>query len=62
MKFQLSVLVLLISVTSAAQAADEPANAPAEPEGMRQLFNGKDLSGWDGDPRLWSVRDGVIHG
>jgi len=26
------------------------------------LFNGKDLTGWDGDPRLWSVKDGVIHG
>ena len=26
------------------------------------LFNGKDLNGWDGDPRLWSVKDGVIHG
>ncbi|MEL7338577.1 MAG: DUF1080 domain-containing protein, partial [Planctomycetota bacterium] len=26
------------------------------------IFNGKDLTGWDGDPRLWSVRDGVIHG
>ncbi|MHC4570005.1 MAG: 3-keto-disaccharide hydrolase [Planctomycetota bacterium] len=26
------------------------------------LFNGKDLSGWDGDSRLWSVKDGVIHG
>ncbi len=26
------------------------------------LFNGKDLSGWDGDPRLWSVKDGVIRG
>ncbi|MCA9259233.1 MAG: DUF1080 domain-containing protein, partial [Planctomycetales bacterium] len=24
--------------------------------------NGKDLTGWDGDPRLWSVRDGSIHG
>ena len=36
--------------------------APAEPAGMQQLFDGKDLDGWDGDPRLWSVRDGVIHG
>ena len=26
------------------------------------LFNGKDLSGWDGDMRLWSVQDGVIRG
>lgn len=25
-------------------------------------FNGRDLAGWDGDPRLWSVKDGVIHG
>ena len=36
--------------------------APTEPEGMETLFNGKDLAGWDGDPRLWSIRDGVIHG
>ncbi|WP_417850947.1 3-keto-disaccharide hydrolase [Thalassoglobus sp.] len=28
----------------------------------KTLFNGKDLSGWDGDPKLWSVKDGVIHG
>jgi len=26
------------------------------------IFNGKDLSGWDGDPRLWSVKDGAIRG
>jgi hypothetical protein len=32
------------------------------PDGSQVLFNGKDLTGWDGDPRLWSVKDGVIHG
>ena len=26
------------------------------------LFNGKDLTGWDGDPRFWSVADGAIRG
>ena len=26
------------------------------------LFNGKDLTGWDGDSRLWSVKDGAIRG
>jgi hypothetical protein len=31
-------------------------------EGFRPLFNGKNLDGWEGDPRLWSVRDGVIVG
>lgn len=37
-------------------------DAPPETPGMKQLFNGKDLTGWDGDPRLWSVKEGVIHG
>lgn len=26
------------------------------------IFNGKDLTDWDGDPRLWTVKDGVIRG
>src|ERR1041385_5351689 len=26
------------------------------------IFNGKDLSGWDGNPKLWSVKDGAIVG
>lgn len=41
---------------------DAASKAPAEVAGMKALFNGKDLSGWDGDPRLWSVKEGVIHG
>ena len=37
--------------------------APAEEvTNTKSLFNGKDLSGWDGDPDLWSVKDGIIHG
>ncbi|MFZ4732889.1 MAG: 3-keto-disaccharide hydrolase [Pirellulales bacterium] len=36
--------------------------APPEPAGAKRLFNGRDLEGWDGDPRLWRVKDGVIHG
>ena len=51
-----------LSFTCAASADDASKQAPAETEGMRRIFNGKDLSGWDGDSRLWSVKDGVIHG
>ncbi|MCU0709545.1 MAG: DUF1080 domain-containing protein [Pirellula sp.] len=29
---------------------------------FRSIFDGKSLDGWDGDPRLWSVRDGIIRG
>ena len=28
----------------------------------KNLFNGKDLSGWKGQPELWSVEDGAITG
>jgi hypothetical protein len=30
--------------------------------GFISLFNGKDLEGWDGDPKLWKVEDGVVIG
>jgi hypothetical protein len=53
---------VVTSVGRAEQPATAIATAPPEPAGMRPLFDGKDLDGWDGDPRLWSVRDGVIHG
>ena len=31
-------------------------------EGFRSIFNGKDLTGWEGNPKLWSVKDGAITG
>lgn len=54
-------LAAALVVPSIAFAA-EPQMAPPEPKEMTVLFNGKTLEGWDGDPRLWSVREGVIHG
>jgi hypothetical protein len=48
---------------SLACAEDGPSpKAPEEPSDMKPLFNGKDLSGWDGDMRLWSIKDGVVRG
>lgn len=31
-------------------------------EGFKPIFNGRDLTGWNGNPKLWSVRDGAITG
>ncbi len=56
------LILALVSLTHHACAADNPLTAPAESPAMRSLFNGKDLTGWDGDPRLWSVHDGAIRG
>jgi hypothetical protein len=30
--------------------------------GYQRLFDGRDLAGWDGDPKLWCVKDGAITG
>ena len=47
-------LLSLVLITSAV--------AQSPPEGFRALFNGDDLTGWDGNPGLWSVEDGAMIG
>lgn len=42
---------LLLALTATFVSAEET-----------QLFNGKDLTGWSGDPALWSVKDGILIG
>ncbi len=41
-----------------------PAQVPAlaTPDTARALFNGRDLAGWIGDPKLWAVEGGEIVG
>lgn len=38
------------------------ASASFAQDGFKPIFNGKDLTGWDGNPELWSVEDGCITG
>src|SRR5688572_16217852 len=42
--------------------ADDVRTPPPEAGDTKALFNGKDLTGWDGDPRLWSAKDGALRG
>ena len=62
MRFMFTLFLFAIAAVCNPAFAQDATTAPAESGDMKQLFNGKDLSGWDGDPRLWSVKDGVIHG
>lgn len=57
----LAVLVASLAQTAVKAETPKP-TAPPEPEGMKPLFNGKDTEGWDGDPRLWSLKDGIVRG
>jgi hypothetical protein len=56
------IVVVLTTLLPAPLRARQPIPAPAESPDLRPIFNGRDLEGWDGDPRLWSVRDGAIRG
>ena len=47
---------------AAACALASCSSAKAEEAEFKPIFNGKDLSGWEGDARYWSVKDGAIRG
>ena len=60
--FAAVLVVSLCCGVHALPAAPPAAATPAGATEWRSLFDGQNLDGWDGDQRLWSVRDGVIHG
>jgi len=51
--------VILLPAFSHWALGDEP---PKPPEGFVAIFNGKDLSGWEGSPEYWTVKDGCLTG
>ncbi len=55
---------LFVLLAFATDAADNPNHLSDQErlEGYILLFNGKNLDGWEGDPALWSVKDGAIVG
>ena len=55
----MSVLPLVQQIEA---AEPDPTRAPGDERAFVNIFNGKDLTGWDGDPRFWSVRDGILRG
>lgn len=46
-------IIALLVLSAAAPAADEP--------GFKSLFNGRDLTGWEGRSDVFSVKDGLLH-
>jgi len=55
MKKSQSLCLAILTLLSQRLLAQEEA-------GFQPIFNGKDLTGWDGNPTLWSVKDGAITG
>jgi len=61
MKHGASVQVLVLATLMGACGLCGSVAQAAE-DGFKPIFNGKDLTGWNGNPKLWSVRDGAITG
>src|SRR5947209_626258 len=60
--FALTALALAVGV---AQTDENPAKVELpkpDADGFMTIFNGKDLTGWEGLEDFWSVKDGVISG
>ena len=53
------LLAVACSVCDSSTAADAP---PTDETGFVPLFNGRDLTGWDGDAKLWLVENGMLVG
>ena len=57
MRIHLAILLVGLAAVLRAQLTPEE-----KKDGFIQLFDGKTLNGWDGDPALWSVENGAIVG
>ncbi len=64
---QFSILAVSVSITScqnntAQHSEDETQHDASTTEIFKDIFDGKTLSGWDGDTTVWRVEDGNIVG
>ncbi|MDR1053544.1 MAG: DUF1080 domain-containing protein [Planctomycetaceae bacterium] len=59
MKTIISIFVVTLSSTILLFADDKPAAKTAD-DGFKSIFNGTDLTGWEGMPDGWRVVDGCI--
>src|SRR3974390_1610884 len=62
------LLLAFAFISRGTRCGDKPASSAKvelprpDKDGFITIFNGKDLSGWEGLEDYWSVKDGVISG
>lgn len=59
---RLATAVTAIGLAACLAPGQEKGAPRADAEGFVSIFNGRDLTGWDGHADLWTVADGVIRG
>ena len=53
---------LLGALALCAALISQPARLSGAESGFVKISDGKDLTGWEGNPKLWSVKEGAITG
>ena len=61
-RHHLPLILLLALLPSCTTTHAPPLLSDATPDGFEPLFNGKDLTGWEGNLELWSAAGGEIVG
>ncbi len=61
MRISCSLCLSILAAFAFAAFAAEP-NAPAAPAGFQAIFNGRNLDGWNADPKYWKVGNGILTG
>src|SRR5689334_5892568 len=63
MKRVLLAVMLIVASELACQSARAETKSESEPpEGFESIFNGRDLTGWEGHPGDWKVTEGSLTG
>lgn len=57
-----AALLMVYAVVCFATIASGQEQDAAPPAGFRTIFNGRDLTGWEGGSQWWSVKDGCLTG
>jgi hypothetical protein len=60
--FGLSVVSWALGAVSPSLILGDDSPEPKPPAGFTAIFNGKDLTGWEGSPEYWKVEDGCLTG
>jgi len=56
------ILWMVVGIVAACVLSTGTARAADVEEGFVSLFNGTDMTGWEGKPGFWSVEDGALTG
>ncbi|WP_299119315.1 DUF1080 domain-containing protein [uncultured Winogradskyella sp.] len=60
--FQVEICLVLFSLVVCLSSCKHQTESKEKENTFQSIFNGKDLDGWNGDPKYWRVENGILIG